>query len=136
MAELLAREIAEKEVNAWLEYKRVPDAYIKGSQLYINGIIIAVQEGSMIIDKETKEITHKLKWPIGTGDFAINELKYKPRLGVSVIQANIAGIPVSDLTGRTLGIIAALCGKPRTEIAPMDSEDYRAASDVAAFFSP
>jgi hypothetical protein len=134
--EAITREIAEKEVNAWLAWKKVPQAYIDGSKLYINGMIIAVQEGSMIIDSETKEITHKLKWPIGSGEFAITELKYKPRLGVSVIQANIAGISMTDLTGRTLGIIAALCGKPRTEIAPMDSEDYRAASDVAAFFSP
>lgn len=136
MDQAVTREIAEKEVNEWLAWKRVPEAYIKGSQLYINGIIIAVQEGSMIIDPTTKEITHKLKWPIGNGDFEIRELKYKPRLGVAVIQANIAGISPADLTGRTLGIIAALCGKPRTEIAAMDSEDYRAASDVAAFFSP
>jgi len=136
MAELVSREVAEKEVNAWLEYKKVPDAYIKGSQMYINGMIIAVQEGSFTIDPDTKEITHKLKWPIGTGDFTITSLTYKPRLGVSVIQQNIVGIPMTDLTGRTLGIIAALCGKPRTEIAPMDSEDYRSASGVAAFFSP
>ena len=132
---LVTKEIADKEVNAWLEWKRVPEAYIKGSQMYVNGISIAIQEGSFIIDPDTKEITHKLKWPIGSGEFEIKELKYKARLGVSVISQNIAGIPITNLTDRTLGIIAALCGRPRTEIAPMDSEDFRAASDVAAFFS-
>jgi len=135
MAELITWDIAEKEVNDWLTWKRVPDAYIKGSQKYIKGIIIAVQEGTFTIDSTTKEITHKLKWPIGTGDLAISVLKYKPRLGVSVIQANIAGISPIDIDGKYLGIIAALCGIPRTELGPMDSEDFRAASDVAAFFS-
>ncbi len=136
MADVITREIAEKEVNAWLQYKKVPEDYIAGSRMYIKGIEIAVREGSMVIDPTTFEITHKLKWPIGAADFEITELKYKARVGVSVIAANIAGIPVTDLTNRTLGILAALCGKPRTEIAPMDSEDFRAASDVAAFFSP
>ncbi len=132
---VVTREIADKEVKAWLDYKKVPEAYVLGSGMYINGISIAIQEGHMTIDPTTFEITHKLKWPIGSGEFAINELKYKPRLSVAVISANIVGIPITDHDNRTLGIIAALCGRPRTEIAPMDSEDYRAASDVAAFFS-
>ena len=132
---VVKREIAEKEVNEWLAYKKVPDAYIKGSQMYISGIIIAIEEGTFTINETTKEITHKLKFPIGSGDLQISELKYKPRLTVAAIQANVSGLGVTDLTGRTLGIIAALTGLPRTEIAAMDSEDLRPASDVAAFFS-
>ena len=135
MADVVTREIAESEVNAWLAFKKVPDAYVKGSAVFINGIIIAVQEGSIIIDQDTFEITHKLKWPIGKGDFAISELKYKPRLSVATIQSNIAGLGIQDFTGKTMGIGAALCGRPRTEIAGMDSEDYRVLSDIAAFFS-
>lgn len=133
---VVTKEIADKEVNDWLLWKKVPDAYIKGSSLYINGISIAVQEGTFVIDPDTKVITHKLKWPIGSGEFMITELKYKPRLTIAVIQSNISGVALSDLTGKSLSIIAALSGVPRTEIAPMDHEDFRAASDVAAFFSP
>lgn len=134
--ELVSREIAEKEVNDWLAYKKVPDAYIKGSQMYINGIIIAIQEGTFTIDPVSKVITHKLKFPISEGtDLQITELKYKPRLSVGAIQSNTAGMGISDLTGKTLGTIAALCGRPRTEIISMDNEDFRPASDVAAFFS-
>lgn len=133
--EVVSREVAEKEVNDWLMWKKIPDAYIKGSPAYVLGLVISVQEGTFTINSDTKEITHKLKWPIGSGEFTISELKYKARLGVAAIQNNIAGIAPMDLTGKTLGTIAALCGKPRTEIAGMDSEDFRAASDVAAFFS-
>lgn len=133
--QVITQEVAAKEVEGWLNFKRIPEAYIKGSGAYVNGITISVMEGIFTIDPATKEITHKLLFPIGVGEFQITELKYKPRLGVSVIQASIAGLSPVDLTGRTLGTIAAMCGRPRTEIGPMDSEDFRAASDLAAFFS-
>jgi hypothetical protein len=113
----------------------VPEAYIKGSQIYINGIVLAVQEGTFIINPDTKEITHKLKFPIGSGPTEITELKYKARLTVGAIQANTSGISMANVEGKSLGIIASLCGRPRTELAAMDSEDFRPASDVAAFFS-
>lgn len=133
--QIISEDIAKKEVEGWLKFKRIPEAYIKGSSSYINGIAISVMEGIFTIDPTTNEITHKLLFPIGTGEFQITELKYKPRLGVNTIQSAIAGLSLTDLTGRTIGTIAAMCGRPRTEIGGMDSEDFRAASDVAAFFS-
>lgn len=125
---LIPKDAATKEVNAWLDYKRIKPIQREKSKESIDALVEAIQYGNIVIDANTFVITQTLDFPVeGLSD----KLAYKPRVsggdltkaakaagGVDIVYSYIAGI-----TGQGVSIIQRC-----------DSEDLKIAQAIAGFF--
>lgn len=129
----VALEQAEKEVLSWLDFKKVSTESREEKKDNIAELAKAISNGDLILDSETFEFTHKLKFPIGA-EVTISELKYAPRVNVKAVQKLMQGTKTDDLHGMILAYGAALSGQPKAVVSNIDTEDYRVLQKVAVFF--
>lgn len=125
----IAKEVAEKEVNAWLDYKKIKPKQRTASAPMIEELVEAVMEGIISID-EKNVIKHKLSYPV---DGLYSELTYKPRLTVGESLQSSVSIG-SAFDSMILSTISALTGKGTIELQKMDTEDYKISKSIAVFF--
>lgn len=130
----ITREMAEAEVNGWLDHKKVSAKKRDDQKDSVKALVDAIEEGHLIMNPETKVITHKLKFPLTSGDRPIESLDYKPRLDIKTVHKAMEGVKASDADGRILAYVAALSSKPKAVIEKFDSEDYSICQSVAIFF--
>lgn len=128
----VAIEVAAKEVEKWLDAKRVNEKHRDANEDSINSLTDAFANGSLSLD-EKNNITMNLTWPVGVDD-KIVELKFKPRLSVGEIHNNMKGIKSTNADARILAYVATLTEQPSGVIRQMDTEDYRVASSIVVFF--
>lgn len=133
MDSLVSKEIAEKEVNSWLEYKKVSDKKRKSLAGNIKALIDAIQDGTLELDSDSKVFTHKLKFPIGVNG-QYNELKYSPRISMESLEDNLIDVRPGNTMGTSIAYIAALSGQPKSIIKKMDQEDHSLADRFSFFF--
>ncbi len=126
----VSKEIAEKEIEKWLDFKKVKAKKKEAYKDAIESLVDAVSEGSLVLNEDFS-LTHKLIFPVGN-EGAFKDLTYKPRIDVATIQKYANGATSGD--ARVLSTIAALSGQASTIISKMDTEDYGIASSVAIFF--
>jgi hypothetical protein len=131
---LVGKEIAEKEINSWLDFKKVDQEKRVNLEKVIERMIALVQDGTFIIKPETFVIEHALKFPIGQNP-PIKTLSYKPRIPVSALQDHLSGVNQKDGIAVTLAYIAALTDTAKGILKNLDNEDYRNADMVAVFFA-
>lgn len=138
MAELIAREVAEKDVTKWLDMKKVSASLRESYRDFIDIMIDAVQDGALKLEDDGKW-THKLIWPIGQGDEGtgkLDTLQYHMRINSKMLRPYLNGVKQGDADGRMDAHIAALTKTAREIIASMDSStDKRIANAIALFFS-
>lgn len=126
-------EIATKEVNAWLEAKKIMkntrDSNEDSTQLLIDAMV----EGIIAIDEKTMVITHNLNFPIGDGE-EIKKLEYRHRLNDRLLEPYLKGVKPTDSDGRLTAYICALTQNSRGIIKNMDSVDKKISLAIAVFF--
>jgi len=130
MSDVISKEQAEKEVNSWLDYKKVSPKKretLKGNIAYL---VEAMMEGLLVLDSETFVFEHTLKFPVGE----TKKLKYKPRLTIKEIQDRTQNIKISGPLEQSIAYISALTGQPSSIIKEMDSEDNTLADYLSFFF--
>lgn len=130
---VLPVEQAEKEVNAWLTFKKVSD---KRKELYAGSIKTMIEGfclGKLELDPSSKVITQKLDFGLGK-DNHIKELQYQPRLSLGKIGQSLKGVDSSVPDARVGAHIAALTGQVNAVINEMDSEDAVWAEAITVFF--
>lgn len=132
---VLSREIAEKEVKAWLDYKRVSPRKreLKANVEALEKMVAAFEDGLLSMNQETFDITHKLIFPMGV-DVQTDKLVYKARIPYVRVQTELKGLATDDIGKFTPAYIAAITGEPKAVIAAMDTEDLAIASSIASFF--
>lgn len=128
----VTRELAEAEVNSWLDYKRVSENRRIVQKAQIESLVGAIMEGTLILN-ENKTFTHELLFPIG-GDTKITKLEYKPRVDIGTIHRSLEGVKSDDADGRILAYVAALASITKTISKQIDTEDYGVAQSIAIFF--
>lgn len=141
MATKVAREVAQEDVKAWLDKKKVFEATRERYEDHIETITEAVMEGVLVIDSTTKdasseltyEIIHTLLFPL-KGEQPIETLKYKSRLNDKQLQPYLKGVKSDDADGRLLAHVAALTAQPRGVLVSLDSADKRISLAIAVFF--
>ena len=126
---VVSKEQAQKEVDAFLDFKRISSGKRIACEKNIERLVDAVCDGTLVINEDTKEITQKLHFPV-----SFSELKYKPRLTAKQIQNATNGLKPEDSMGRAFGYIACATGEDRNVVASMDAEDYSIAGDIVIFF--
>lgn len=130
----IAREVAEQEVEIWLEYTNNSSARKKETfKEHIEGLIDAVSEGLLVLNPETKVFTYQLRSPIGNGE-AVKSLNFKPRLKVSAVQNHLRGVKATDADGRILAYVCALTSQNSEIIKDMETHDYSVCRDITVFF--
>lgn len=129
----VSKEIAIREVNEWLDFKKVSQRKREKAKENIERIAEAIEDGILVLDTTTKEFIQTLKFPIGKEE-TITTLKFKPHLTVGEIQSRLVGVPADDGYGRAFAHIAAATEEDRNIIAKMNFEDYSIAGDLVIFF--
>lgn len=129
----MSRDLAEQEVNLWLDYKRVKDSVRETQKAQIGVLIDAVQYGDVTINTTTFAITQKMSFPEATGGL-YSELVYKARISIGELQRACAAVKIGDFDGRIAAYVAALTDKGVSHILKMDSDDFKVAQAIAVFF--
>jgi hypothetical protein len=132
---VISREVAEKEVKAWLDHKKVPQRKRdqKDTQANIEKMIAGFQDGVLTLNPETFEITQTLLFPVGV-DIKDEKFVYKSRIPYARVQSELKGIATDDIGKFTPAYIAAITGQAKAIIAAMDTEDMAIATAIASFF--
>ena len=133
MAVRINQEQASREVEAWLDYKRVFERTKEANQDSIEFMEDMICEGILSIDETTHEITHKLLFPLGEGS-EITSLKYKSRLNDKMLEPKMKGIKSNDANAMLTAYICALTDENSGVIKGMDSQDKKVAMAIAVFF--
>lgn len=136
MEETVSHEIAQAEVDAWLDRKRIRPTRRKDLEGAIENLVDAVKNGDLSF-QEDGTIKQALLFPVGEageGQLGFDALEYKPRMSVLDMEKATEGISPKDISGRMNATIAALTGKARGLIKKLDTEDHRVASSIAVFF--
>lgn len=133
--EKVSKDFAEKEVNRFLDFKKVGKLKREDNFDGVNTLVDAVMCGDIEID-ENCIITHKLQFPITNdeGEITVRELVYQPRLRVDKIQSSMKGVKANDADGRILAYINAITDKPKGILRHLESTDYSICQGIAVFF--
>lgn len=130
--EKVSRELAEQEMNSWLDAKKIFASRRENYKDAIETLIEAIQNGVLILE-EGGQFRHKLLFPI-QGEMAITELTYKPRLNKKMLETPLKGVKANDSQGRMLAYLQALTDAPKNILAVLDHEDDRIADSILIFF--
>jgi len=130
------REVAQDCVDAWLEARRIKPKKREEKKESIEAIIDAVEDGVIMIDPDTNEITQMLDFPVQNSDgvVTVKELVYKPRLTVLERDKGIKGVKADDGFGLVHGYISAMTDTPKQVLKSLDMQDYNVCQNLATLF--
>lgn len=128
------REIATKEVNDWLDKKKISPSKRESKKDSIENLILAVMDGDLTVN-EKGEFVQTLKFP-GEAANSVKTLTYKQRILIGDVQHHIKNnkIAITDFDGRIACYIQALTGQPFAVLASIESTDYDVMQSIAVFF--
>lgn len=129
---VISKELAIKEVEKWLDSKKVKPGKREEKKDSIETIALALMEGDLVLN-EDMTITQTLLFPI-LNELPIKELKFKPRINTQTISLYLQGVKTGDFLGMVAAYICALTGQPKAVVQALDTEDYATAQAIAGFF--
>lgn len=122
-------ELAEKEVTAWLDRKKIMPLKRSALKYQIDTLIEAIQYGIISMDG-TGKINHSLSFPIDT----LDSLEYKARVSPDAILKALNSLKSNSADSRTIAYIAELTGQASGIISKLDPVDMNVAGSIAVFF--
>lgn len=131
--EKVTKEVAEQEVLAWLEKKKVLSVTIEANRENVEVLTGAVCEGVLELDQETWKWKHNLLVPLD-GEKPTKDLTYQPRLNDKMVRPYLQSVKPGDSIGHLNAYICALTGQPKEVIAAIDSVDKKISMAIAIFF--
>lgn len=129
---VITREIAESEVNKWLDYKKVSKQKRILYKDQTEKLINAVMDGNLVLLSDSR-FSQKLIFPIGE-ELIVSEFNYKARLKVGLMEEHVKSMKNNDMISVTRAYLCALSNQPKEIINEIDTEDYSIASAIAVFF--
>ena len=132
MSEVVNIDSATAEIDKWLDHKRINEKKREDQKSTIDSLIDAVRFGMLTVDEDFN-LVQKLYFPIGNNQ-EVEELKYKPRIGVGTVHRHLKGLKADDADGRLAAYVAALTNSTKAQIAALDTEDYGVGQSIAIFF--
>lgn len=130
--QVVTKEVALKDVEKWLEHKRISDAKRESYKDNIEQLVNGIAEGVLVLT-EKLHFEQTLRFPT-EGDAPITKISYKPRLAVREVNQAMVGVKASDVDARLVAYAAALSGLPKGVIAALDTEDYATVQAIVVFF--
>lgn len=130
MEEKISRDVAEREINDWLDSKKVFDSEKEDKADHIDILTDAIMNGVLIWNSEEKKLKQRLLFPIDE----IEELNFEHRLNHKMLAPYLKGVSEKDSDGRMLAHIAALTKVNRGILQSLDSRDKKIAISIVIFF--
>lgn len=139
---VVAKSVAEKEIEAWFEYKKIrPDLRNKPNQIsgvdsQREAIVNSVMYGIVTFKPETGELAQVLQFPLTKEDGAtfLSKLTFKPRLTRLEVMNCSKGLKPMDIEGKQAAYLSAIVGKPTSVLNQMDEVDRGLADVIAGYF--
>ena len=126
-------EQATKEVEMWLDAKRIKETKRENNDDSITRMIEAVADGSMVLDHETMHWTVNLAFPLGDNE-GKKTLKVRPRITVRDINTYMKGVKPTDASLRVQAYMACITEETRGVIGGLDTSDYELMQAIVIFF--
>ncbi len=126
---LVSKEIAEKDVNTWLDKQRVKPRARAEKEKDIESLIEAVMYGELSFDDDGHAV-QALQFPIG----GVNQLVYSSRITLDDISTKTKGSGGTDAFSIIAAYISASTGVAIGLLKKMDNSDMGLAGNVVAFF--
>lgn len=131
---LIQREVAEADVTAWLDHKKMSSKRREEKKEAIESLIAYVEDGTVIIDKDKGyTLIQNLAFPIGE-QVKIEKLEWKPYGNVGKFQIHMKNVESADFTGNAIARACAQTNQSKTIINALDSEDETVLKVIAVFF--
>lgn len=132
---VIPKETAEKEINSWLDYKRIKAPKREENQKIIDALVSDIQNGYLEFDEESMEFTYKLQFPLNAeGGNGIDRLTFVPRLTGADLEPYLKNAKAGDSDGRLRAYICALTKQPTAIIKKLDTCDMETCTNIALFF--
>lgn len=129
MGTTISEEQAIKEIDSWLDYRKVSDSKRIINRNSIYHLQMGIMEGNLVLNEDFT-LEQKLKFPIGD----TTKLVYKPRLEMGAVAETLKGVLPTDSIGNTLAYGAALTGTAMQLMKKLNSEDYPLVDHISFFF--
>jgi hypothetical protein len=135
MAELVDLDTARKEIEGWLDFKKIREKKREDYRGSIDNLISLVQEGVLRVN-EDNSITQELGFPVDMGGTApVSEVKYKARLEVRELREKLSTLKTGDaIDNRLIANFCALTGQGVGFQGKMDTSDISIANEIIVFF--
>jgi|TARA_R110000744_G_scaffold136916_2_gene247242 hypothetical protein len=129
-ANVIPKELAEQEVQSWLDFRQVRRSKRKKQKDSIEELVELIEDGVISLDSKTFEFKQTLLFSAA----GKKEIIYKPTVTAGEIQRRLSG--VDNMTGHKLvsSYVCELTGLNSGVVLEMNSEDYSTASIIAGFF--
>jgi len=131
----VSREVAETEINKWLDFKCIKPRRRTDLKAAIDMLVDAVEDGDLILEKNNNLI-HKLMMGIQNeeGEKTVGSLTYTPRVNVGLVHKKLKNVQHDDAEGRLIAYVSQLTGQPTAVIEAIDTTDFGIAQAIATFF--
>lgn len=131
--EVIAKDAATAEVNAWLDALDYPTSARSDEQVkeWISSVIESVQRGDISFESEDVVI-QKLRHPLADG--ATKEIRYDFRFEVGDYQAKMKGKSTNDAIEWNVAKLSLISGHVAAVFLKLRKYDYSVASKLAIFF--
>jgi hypothetical protein len=127
----VTQEVAEKDVESWLDHKKIKTKKRESQKDAIETLVESMMEGDLVLDPDTFQFKQKLNFPAGS----INELVFEPRMAMGKVRKKLKGVKITeDTTGYIMGYVATLTNQPYAVIESIDADDYKIGQAIAGFF--
>lgn len=130
---VVALEVAQKDIEKWLDFKKVSPSKREKLKENIDVLIEAVTMGDLVVT-EKLELEQTLKFPLVGESETVTKFTYKPRIDVAQVGEKIKGVSPKDLKGFSFAYTSALTGNPMALCKKMDTEDSSIADKIVEFF--
>ena len=124
----ISPEIASKEVQKWIEAKRISPRRLKGLEREIESLQECFEDGVLSLNDDNK-IVQKLIFPVGE----VKELVYDSRMNTGKLNGFLSKAK-PGFDSRARAYILALTSQMEAIIDKMDTEDQGAATSIVVFF--
>lgn len=139
---IMAKEVAEKEVEKWFDYRRVKDSARfspdenTGKDILREKLIESFMYGELIFDDKTGVLKQILIEPVKkeSGEIVLKELNFKPRIKRSALNEPMKSVKTNDTDGRLRAWISAITGANKAYLGSMDTSDYSTAEAIVTYF--
>lgn len=132
MGNKVSRDVAQQEVESWLDKKKVLQTTRETNDNDINTLVGAITEGVLTLN-DKGEFEHTLQHPFGEEE-SVTGLVYKNRLNDRMLRPYLVGVKPTDADARITAYICALTGQARGIIDQLDTIDKKIAMSITVFF--
>jgi hypothetical protein len=133
MSEMISAEVAEKELQEWLEKNYISEEKQESFQESVKIIKSAIQKGRLILQEDGK-LKMNLISPIGSVASPVNELVFNARVNRKMVMPHLNGVKADNNDMRLLAYMAASTGKNKTILMELMPEDQVLADNITVFF--